>query len=71
VTKLRAENSVPDPDAPWTAEDHLTALYSRITHMRVVDRHLSELPVGALKIFKCLWPEETVPDNLTLLSKRL
>jgi hypothetical protein len=71
VTKLRVENSVPDADAPWNAYDHLVALHSRITHMRVVDRHLSELPEAALKMFKCLWPEEPVPDNLTLLSKRL
>ncbi|KAK1632697.1 hypothetical protein QYE76_007012 [Lolium multiflorum] len=71
VSKLRTENLAPDASAPWTTEDHLAALYSRITHMRVVDRHLSELPEAALKIFKCLWPEETVPDNLTILSKRL
>jgi hypothetical protein len=71
ITKLRAENAVLDPGAPWNAYDHLVELYSRITHMRVVDRHLSELPKAALKIFKRLWPGELVPDNLTLLSHKL
>ena len=71
VAKLRTENSVPKADAVWTAEDHLPALYSRISHMRVVDRHLGELPAAAVKIFKRLWPEEPVPDNLTLLAEKL
>jgi hypothetical protein len=71
VTKLQVENAVPDTDAPWNADDHLAVLHSRITHMRVVDRHLSELPEAALKIFKRLWPGEPVPDNLTLLSQKL
>ena len=48
VAKLRTENSVPDADAPWTVEDHLAALYSRITHMRVVDQQLGQLPEAAL-----------------------
>jgi hypothetical protein len=39
--------------------------------MRVVDRHLSELPEVALQIFKFMWPGEPVLDNLTLLSQRL
>jgi hypothetical protein len=71
VTKLRAENTVPDPDVPWNAYDHLIALHARITHMRVVDRHLNELPKAALKIFKRIWPWEVMPDNLTLLSQKL
>ena len=71
VAKLRTENSVPEADAPWTAEDHLAALYSRITHMRVVDRQLVQLPEAALQVFKCLWPGEPVPDNLSILSERL
>ncbi|KAM0920942.1 hypothetical protein ACQ4PT_007177 [Festuca glaucescens] len=48
VSKLRAESSASDADTPWTAEDHLAALYSRITHMRVVDRQLVQLPEAAL-----------------------
>jgi hypothetical protein len=64
VAKLRTENSVPEADAPWTVEDHLAALYTRISHMRVVDRYLGELPVAALKIFKRLWPEKPVPHPI-------
>jgi hypothetical protein len=36
--------------------------------MRAVDRHLVDLPDVATQIFKVLWPGETVPANLTLLS---
>jgi hypothetical protein len=54
VTKLWAENLVPDADAPWNSYDHLVALHSWVTYMSVVDHHLSELPEAALKIFKCL-----------------
>ncbi|KAM0851442.1 hypothetical protein ACQ4PT_052421 [Festuca glaucescens] len=71
VAKIRTENSVPDADAPWTVEDHLAALYSRITHMRVVDRQLGQLPEAALQVFKCFWPGEPVPDDLSILSERL
>ena len=71
VAKLRTENSVPDADAPWTVEDHLAALYSRITHMKVVDRQLGQLPDAALQVFKCFWPGEPVPDDLSTLSERL
>ncbi|KAM0920905.1 hypothetical protein ACQ4PT_007153 [Festuca glaucescens] len=71
VSKLRAESSASDADTPWTAEDHLAALYSRITHMRIVDRHLVQLPEAALQVFKCLWPGEPVPDDLNILSERL
>jgi hypothetical protein len=39
--------------------------------MKVVDRHLSQLPEAALRIFKCIWPGEPVPDNLSILSQRL
>ncbi|KAM0924580.1 hypothetical protein ACQ4PT_004566 [Festuca glaucescens] len=71
VSKLRAESSASDADAPWTAEDHLAALYSRITHMRVVDRQLVQLPEAALQVFKRLWPGEPVPDDLNILAERL
>jgi hypothetical protein len=54
VSKLRTENSAPNASAAWTIEDHLAALYSRITHMKVVDQHLGQLPEATLKIFKCL-----------------
>jgi hypothetical protein len=59
------------PDAPWNAYDHLAALAARISHMRVVERHLVDLPEVAIQIFKVLWPGEEVPKNLTLLSQRL
>jgi hypothetical protein len=39
--------------------------------MRVVDRHLGQLPEAALKIFKCLWHGEAVPDNISALADRL
>ncbi|KAM0921681.1 hypothetical protein ACQ4PT_006640 [Festuca glaucescens] len=71
VAKLRTETPVSDADTPWTAEDHLAALYSRITHMRIVDRQLVQLPEAALQVFKCLWPGEPVPDDLNVLSERL
>ncbi|KAM0871532.1 hypothetical protein ACQ4PT_039337 [Festuca glaucescens] len=71
VSKLRTESSASDADTPWTAEDHLAALYSRITHMRIVDRQLVQLPEAALQVFKCLWPGEPVPDDLNTLSERL
>ncbi|KAM0903733.1 hypothetical protein ACQ4PT_018495 [Festuca glaucescens] len=71
VSKLRTESSASDADTPWTAEDHLAALYSRITHMRIVDRQLVQLPEAALQVFKCLWPGEPVPDDLNILAERL
>lgn len=71
VTELRAENAVSDPDAPWNAYDHLVALHARITHMKVVDRHLVDVPEVALQVFKFLWPGESVPDDLTRLAQRL
>jgi hypothetical protein len=36
--------------------------------MKIVDRHIGQLPEATLKIFKCLWPGELVPDNLSALS---
>ena len=69
--ELRAENAVSNPDAPWSAYDHLVALYARIAHMKVVDRHLNDVPEVALQIFKFLWPGESAPDDLTRLAQRL
>ena len=70
IAKARADDSV-DANAPWTSKDHLAALYSRISHMRVVDRHLAQLPAAAIVAFKCLWPGEPVPDNNSLIAERL
>jgi hypothetical protein len=69
--ELRAENSTRDPEAPWNAYDHLVALYARLSHMKVVDQHLRDVPKGAFQVFKFLWPGEPMPDNLTLLAQWL
>ncbi|KAM0875835.1 hypothetical protein ACQ4PT_036557 [Festuca glaucescens] len=71
VAKARIEDSVPDANAPWTTKDRLAALYSRISHMRIVDRHLAQLPDAAIKALKCLWPKEPVPDNVSSIADRL
>jgi hypothetical protein len=71
VTELRAENAVSNPDAPWNAYDHLVALHARVSHMKVVDRHLVDVSEVAMQIFKLLWPREEVPAHLTLLAQRL
>ncbi|KAM0910872.1 hypothetical protein ACQ4PT_013877 [Festuca glaucescens] len=71
VAKARVEDSVPDANAPWTTKDRLAALYSRISHMRIVDRHLAQLPDAAIKALKCLWPKEPVPDNVSSIADRL
>ena len=39
--------------------------------MKVVDRHLNDVPEVALQIFKFLWPGESAPDDLTRLAQRL
>ncbi|KAM0824288.1 hypothetical protein ACQ4PT_070297 [Festuca glaucescens] len=71
VAKARVEDLVPDANAPWTTKDRLVALYSRISHMRIVDRHLAQLPDAAIKALKCLWPKEPIPDNVSSIADRL
>jgi hypothetical protein len=39
--------------------------------MRAVDRHLVDLPDHAKEICKVLWPEDAVPESVTLLSDHL
>ena len=39
--------------------------------MRIVDRHLAQLPDAAIKALKCLWPKEPVPDNVSSIADRL
>ena len=58
-------------DAPWDPYDHLVALSARVSHMRAVDRNLSDIPEVAIQLFKVLWPEEKVPGNLSLTNDRL
>jgi hypothetical protein len=58
-------------DAPWDPYDYLVALSARISHMRAVDRNVSDIPEVAIQLFKVLWPEEVVPINLSLINDRL
>ena len=39
--------------------------------MRIVDRHLAQLPDAAIKALKCLWPKEPIPDNVSSIADRL
>jgi hypothetical protein len=70
VAKSRVEEVV-DANAPWTTKDRLVAMFSRISHMRVVDRTVAQLPEAAIAAFKSLWPDEPIPDNTNLVAKRL
>jgi hypothetical protein len=56
---------------PWTPYDHLVALNARVSHMRAIDRNLSDIPDVATQLFRTLWPGEVVPDTFTLISDRL
>nr|XP_051196678.1 uncharacterized protein LOC127310013 [Lolium perenne] len=56
---------------PWTPYDHLVALNARVSHMRAIDRNLSDIPDVATQLFRTLWPGEVVPDTFTLMSDRL
>jgi hypothetical protein len=71
VAKLRVENPAFDVNPPWTTEDHLTALSSRITHMNITNRLMVKLSDAAIQAFKCLWPEEAVPESLGPIADRL
>ncbi|XP_071677160.1 uncharacterized protein [Lolium perenne] len=56
---------------PWTPYDHLLALNARVSHMRAIDRNLSDIPDVATQLFRILWPGEVVPDTFSLISDRL
>ncbi|KAK1682881.1 hypothetical protein QYE76_043729 [Lolium multiflorum] len=45
---------------PWTPHDHLVALNARVSHMRAIDRNLSDIPEVASQLYRTLWPGETV-----------
>jgi hypothetical protein len=62
VAKVRVEDPASDA-APWTVEEYITALSARVTHMS----KLAKLPDVAIKIFKCLWPGETVLDRVDVI----
>ncbi|KAK1613213.1 hypothetical protein QYE76_036886 [Lolium multiflorum] len=66
VAKTRVEDPSSDA-APWTTEEHVTALSARVTRMT----KLAKLPDAAIQAFKCLWPGETVPDRIDVLCARL
>lgn len=57
--------------APWDPYDHLVALNARVSHMRCVDRNLSDIPQVATQLYRTLWPGEEVPDTFSLISDRL
>ncbi|KAK1617810.1 hypothetical protein QYE76_023327 [Lolium multiflorum] len=71
VAEHRAKQAGDNLGAPWDPYDHLVALSARISHMRSVDRNLSDIPEVASQLFKTLWPGEAVPDTFSLISDRL
>jgi hypothetical protein len=71
IMELRAGNATSDPEAPWSIPEHLAALHAQLSHMKVIDRHLRDVPEVAFQVFKFLWPGEPVLENLTLLAQRL
>ncbi|KAK1696518.1 hypothetical protein QYE76_013215 [Lolium multiflorum] len=50
---------------PWTPYDHLVALSAWVSHMRAIDRNLSDIPDVATQLFRTLWPGEEVPDTFS------
>ncbi|XP_047056250.1 noroxomaritidine/norcraugsodine reductase-like [Lolium rigidum] len=71
VREDRVAREFPNMDAHWDGYDYLVALSARVQHMRSVDRLLADLPDAAIQIFKVLWPEEELPENITLIANRL
>ncbi|KAK1613718.1 hypothetical protein QYE76_019235 [Lolium multiflorum] len=71
VAERRVAQAYKNLDAPWDPYDHLVALSARVSHMRAADRNLADIPEVAIQIFKVLWPEEEVSDNLSLTNDRL
>ncbi|KAK1643760.1 hypothetical protein QYE76_061565 [Lolium multiflorum] len=71
VAEHRAQQAGNNLGAPWDPYDHLVALNARVSHMRSVDRNLSDIPEVASQLFKTLWPGEVVPDTFSIISDRL
>jgi hypothetical protein len=44
VAERRVQQAFKNPDAPWDPYDHLVTLSARVSHMRVVDRNLADIP---------------------------
>ncbi|KAK1611745.1 hypothetical protein QYE76_035418 [Lolium multiflorum] len=71
VDAQRKDKGQADLTVPWTPKDHLVALNARVSHMRCIDRNLSDIPDVATQLYRTLWPGEEVPDTFTLISDRL
>ena len=71
VGERRVTQAYQNLDAPWDPYDHLVALNAQVSHMRAVDRNLSDIPEVATQLFKVLWPGEEVPDTFSLINDRL
>ena len=71
VEEHRVAQGRTDLAAAWDPYDHLVALNSRVSHMRCVDRYVSDIPQVATQLYRTLWPGEEVPDTFSLISDRL
>ncbi|KAK1660775.1 hypothetical protein QYE76_048934 [Lolium multiflorum] len=71
VGERRVAQAYKNLSAPWDPYDHLVALNARVSHMRAIDRNLSDIPDVATQLFRTLWPGEEVPDTFSLISDRL
>ncbi|KAK1611581.1 hypothetical protein QYE76_035254 [Lolium multiflorum] len=71
VDAQRKDKGQADLAVPWTPMDHLVALNARVSHMRCIDRNLSDIPDVATQLYRTLWPGEEVPDTFSLISDRL
>ena len=63
----KAEKHGPLPDE-WTIEDHLIALASRVSPLKIVG---VDLFTAAVRAFKVLWPGEAAPKSPEDLANRL
>jgi hypothetical protein len=71
VGERRVAQAYKNLGAPWDPYDHLVALNARVSHMRCVDRNLSDVPQVAAQLYRTLWPGEEVPDSFSLICDRL
>nr|XP_051229501.1 uncharacterized protein LOC127347348 [Lolium perenne] len=70
VDAQRKDKGQADLTVPWTPKDHLVALNARVSHMRCIDRNLSDIPDVATQLYRTLWPGEEVPDTFSLINDR-
>ncbi|KAK1677437.1 hypothetical protein QYE76_038285 [Lolium multiflorum] len=71
VEEHRVSQAQENLGVPWTPYDHLVVLNAWVSHMRAIDRNLSDIPIVATQLFRTLWPGEVVSDTFTLISDRL